>query len=471
MKKIVLKMSELNLRNERYGKLEYASLHVMEGDITSFLGLNYSGKELAVQILLGEIDLDWNKNKVYIDGQKIQRASDLHPLVYHLCADSPGIENWTVAEYISLTEVNWFLSKKVKKRLLKVTEQQLEEVGIHIDIQKKMNSLNVLERRMVEVMRARKKGARILILEDECEGMDREMLCSYEQFLKKVIKNHMAAILICHSDMATSVLADNYIIFRRGRIVKKWKKNSAYNNGEISDYLLGGTMIQKKNSLDSYARKIRPGKDIVYSVRNLAIGKTIEDYDFRKGEISTFVLVNHTERMKLFMNLSGRITPDSMQYLLNGKFVSRPAYLSFIKNKVVSVMKSGNDYEIFEKMSVGDNLILPSLRKIPRLVYMVSGDKMSEILSEEMEHESLINNDIVYHLDKNNHINISFNRWYVFNPKAIILYEPFTSCDAYGVSIILSYIKKMADRGTAVIVIKSNIEYMHGISDRVFIIE
>lgn len=54
-------MSELNLRNERYGKLEYASLHVMEGDITSFLGLNYSGKELAVQILLGEIDLDWNK--------------------------------------------------------------------------------------------------------------------------------------------------------------------------------------------------------------------------------------------------------------------------------------------------------------------------------------------------------------------------------------------------------------------------
>lgn len=79
MKKIVLKMSELNLRNERYGKLEYASLHVMEGDITSFLGLNYSGKELAVQILLGEIDLDWNKNKVYIDGQKNTKGIGFAP--------------------------------------------------------------------------------------------------------------------------------------------------------------------------------------------------------------------------------------------------------------------------------------------------------------------------------------------------------------------------------------------------------
>ena len=95
----------------------------------------------------------------------------------------------------------------------------------------------------------------------------------------------------------------------------------------------------------------------------------------------------------------------------------RPAYLSFIKNKVVSVMKSGTIMR-YLKMSVGDNLILPSLRNM-RLVYMVSGDKMSEILSEEMEHESLINNDIVYHLDKNNHINISFNRWYVFNPKQL----------------------------------------------------
>lgn len=471
MKKIVLKMNELNLQNERYGKLEYASLYALEGDITAFLGLNYSGKELAVQILLGTIDLDWNENHIYIDGQKIRRTSDLHSLAYYLCAEPPGIENWTVAEYISLTEVSWFLSKKVKKRLLKETEEQLEEAGVHIDIRKKMNSLNALERRMVEVMRARKKGARILILEDECEGMDRETFCSYAHFLKKAIKNRMAAILVCHSDMVYSVLADNYIIFRRGRVVKKWKKNSGYDNGKISDYLLGETMIQKKNSLDSYARKIRPGKDIVYGVRKLLIGKNLEDYDFRKGEITTFILANHTKRTNFFMNLSGRITPNHVEYLLNDKFVSRPAFLSFIKNKVVSVMKRGNDYEIFEKMSVGDNLILPSLRKIPRLVYMISGNKMSEILREEIEHESLINNDMVYCLDKNNHINISFNRWYVFNPKSIILYEPFTSCDAYGVSIILSYIKKMADRGTAVIVVKSNIEYMQGISDRVFILD
>ena len=85
--------------------------------------------------------------------------------------------------YFSDGGVNWFLSKRLKA-LIERNRQQLEEVGIHIDIQK-MNSFNVLERRMVRVVRARKKGAHILILEDECEGMGREMLCSYEQILKE----------------------------------------------------------------------------------------------------------------------------------------------------------------------------------------------------------------------------------------------------------------------------------------------
>ena len=40
-----------------------------------------------------------------------------------------------------------------------------------------------------------------------------------------------------------------------------------------------------------------------------------------------------------------------------------PSILKFFEYKIVSVMRLGNDNEIFEKMSVGDNLMLPSLQK------------------------------------------------------------------------------------------------------------
>lgn len=467
MKKIVLKMSDLRFQDEGYGKLKCASLYTLEGEVTAFMGLNYSGKELIVQILLGAIDLDWNENHIYVDGCKMRRAEDLKPLVSYINTSHTGIENWTVAEYISLKDVSWFLTKKAKAKLMDEAKKQLQEMQVDLDISKKIKNLTPLEYRIVELIKARRQNARILIIEDECEGMDAYAISVYAQFLKKVIKGRMSAILLCHSDRAVSRLSDNYIIFRRGRVVKKWKKDFAYNHGNIDDYLLGGTMIRKKSSLDSYSRKNYPQKNVVYKVLDISVYQRKADFEFRKGEITTFIITNNTERRKFFSVLSGRVTPPDTAYQIKDKKRYMPPFSAFIDQKIVSVMRTGNDYEMFEKMSVGDNLILPSLKKIPLVNYMVSGNKMKQILGQEMEIDSLGASETIGRLDKNHHISVSMNRWYVFNPQVIVLYEPFTSCDAYGVSIILSYIKKMADRGTAVIVIRSNSEYMEETSDHI----
>ncbi|MCD8083044.1 MAG: hypothetical protein LUE86_05945, partial [Clostridiales bacterium] len=113
-------------------------------------------------------------------------------------------------------------------------------------------------------------------------------------------------------------------------------------------------------------------------------------------------------------------------------------------------MKIGDNYEIFEKMSVGDNLLLPSLKKISCLEYLKSGRKITGILSAEMSDESFGQDVVVRDLNQNSHISVAFDRWYVFNPQVIVLYEPFSSCDDYVVSVITSYINKFYNRGTAV---------------------
>ena len=468
MKKIILKINDLNAHNERFGKLEHASFHVMEGEITGLLGLNYSGKELAVQILLGETDLDWQENQIFVDDRKMQKPADIKKLVCHITAGSPVIESWTVAEYVGIRDVCWFLTKKVKDKLRAETAEQFAQMGICLDINKKMKELNELERRIVEIVRARKNGARILVIEDECEGMNSETIRQYARFLRNAIQGRMAAILLCHSNLAASILSDNYVIFRKGRVVKKWRKEFPHNNGRISDYLLGNTLTLKKKTLDSYARKVHAGEGVIYGIRNLEIYGEQEDFDFRKGEITTYVISNNAERMKVFLELCGRTVRDGVAYLFGCETLFAPKFQSFIKHKIVSVMKTGSDYEIFEKMTVGDNLLLPSLRKIPNLDYLTSGSRITQVLSDEIESESLRSKDIVKELDFNHHISIALDRWYVFHPNVIVLYEPFTSCDAYGVSIIMSYIKKFTNRGTAVIVVKSNLEYMEEVSDRIF---
>lgn len=468
MKKIVLKMNDLNMRHGRYGKLEHASFFALEGEVSGLMGLDSSGNELVARILLGEAEIDFSANNVYIDGRKIRGPEERRKLVGHMAAAAPVIQNWTVAEYVGLRDISWFLSSRAKKQLHKEVTEQFTEIGVSLDIDKKMKELSELERRMVELVRARKAGVRVLVIEDECEGMNRDTIQAYKAFLKKAIEGRMAVLLLCHSELAASVLTDNYIIFRRGRVVKRWRRDSRYNNGRVNDYLLGNTMIRKKKTLDNYARKAHASEDVIYGVRNLELQGAWYDYDFRKGEITTFVILNNAERMRFFDALCGRSTPADTVYVLEGQRFQQPRYRVFMENRVVSFMKMGNDYEIFEKMSVGDNLLLPSLKKIPGVEYMSSGSRITRILSDEIENDSLRHRDVVKELDSNEHITIAFDRWYVFNPKVIVLYEPFAGCDAYGVSIIVSYIKKFSNRGTAVIVIKSSLEYMADISDRVF---
>ncbi|MCD8083046.1 MAG: ATP-binding cassette domain-containing protein [Clostridiales bacterium] len=96
MKKTVLKINDLNMVSERYGKLEHVSFQVMEGEITGLLGLNYSGKELIAQILLGSEEPDWQQSQILVDSRKVRKYADIRNLVYHISYNNSVIKNFTV---------------------------------------------------------------------------------------------------------------------------------------------------------------------------------------------------------------------------------------------------------------------------------------------------------------------------------------------------------------------------------------
>lgn len=473
MKKEILRINNLNAEPSQMQRLENVTLYILEGEIVGFLGLAYSGKDLTVRILAGDTQEEPGRQHIYIEGRRMAGNAQLHENVYRIAASNYIIDDWSVAEYVGLVESGWFQLVWKRRRLEEQVRDFLSRLGVDIDAAKKMKELSELDKRIVDIVKAKWQGKKLLIVEDEFEGMRPESIRAFGTAMKRLIEGDMGVIVSSHSDMVLSLLSEKYIIFKAGRIVKKCRKSYIADGAHLEKFLLGSGVISKKKSLDSHMLEIQnnEGKP-VYRILGLKMsdGK-IQDFSFLKGEIVTFLALDGKKKERLFMVLSGRMAAPYDSCVLDSRIYRSADFSDYVQEKVVSVMHMGSEDEVFTGMSMGENLLIPSLRKISSFEYIANSSRIPRMLKQELGQTEFADESPTDNLGVNDIISITLERWYIYNPRVLILFEPFARCDLMGVSIVKSYIKKFANRGTAVIIIKSREEYVEDISDQIISVD
>ena len=165
MKKELLRINRLNYNYTRTRKLENVSFCILEGECIGFLGLSYSGKDLMTSLLRGELTEGDGSGAIYLGGQKVNDWEVLGKEIYYMCPDNYVIEDWTVAEYLCLVDSGWAGSFWRKGALNEEAGECFAELELDFDISSRMRDLSELEKRIVDVVKAYRKGARIIIIE------------------------------------------------------------------------------------------------------------------------------------------------------------------------------------------------------------------------------------------------------------------------------------------------------------------
>ena len=465
MKKEVLRIQDMNYEDKAGRSLRYISLCLMEGEITGFIGLAGSGKDLLVRMLTGEERYD--SGLVSICGKRAAVQAEMADSVYKIVDSNYRIDDWTVAEYIGLVNNKSIRGIFRRKALEDEVQKLFDALGLHISVYMPMRMLSELEKRLVDVAKAHRRQAKILIIEDEFEGFSKEEIIQFKQCLGKLITGRMTAVINNHSDMVTGILAERFVIFKKGRIVKKCRRDYIKNQEHLEKFLLGTSLRTKKHTLDSLDKESGTDRKEVYRVSHILLkdGSTME-VSFHKGEIVTFLTLNRKVKEEIFEVLSGRFRKAEVKRWIGGEVCALQDISDFVRCRIVSVAHLGNVEELLPSMSVGENILVPSLNKISSLEYTMAERRLVKMLEKEMNQSGMEKEEKIRELNVDDRIVLTLERWSVYNPKVMILLEPFVQCDTYGVSLVKSYIKKMAANGTAVIVIKSREEYMEELSDR-----
>lgn len=206
-------------------------------------------------------------------------------------------------------------------------------------------------------------------------------------------------------------------------------------------------------------------EDIVYRIRNLKIFQDdVKNLNFVRGEVVTLLTLNRRKKELLFLILSGRINVENVHYILNGERYDNIDCSELTRKKVVSVRALGSREEVFEHMTVGENLMLPSLEKISFWDYIRSSRNIRKMILEENHNLKDVKAE---GLGINERIQMTLERWYIFNPMVLILFEPFALCDVNGVDIVKKYVKKFSHNGATVIIVSTREEYIEDISDQI----
>lgn len=468
MKNKLLEFNRIDLEETGHGKLKNVSFFLRRGFVTALLGLDISGPELLVRLLLGRLPFGWGNSLVYFEGNEVDDYSQIKGRIYYYKEGTKPIETWTVAEYLFSDQPVRLLCKSTMKKMNRVLSPIFYQYGLEFSPMKKIGQLSELEQRKTELIKAVLQDAPIIIIEDECKGLSYDDIKDYKHYLRRIIEGKRAVLLISHAETVFQTLADDIVIFRKGRVVKKCFSIDGKIPFDWRAYVLGNTLIQKKQTIDMIRRKKMDKKEVIYHISGLYFNHEKTDLQFRRGEITTFLLFDNGRREDFFLAISGRKKVEGVQYILKDTKVSFSKREDFIRHKIISVTRLKEGKEVIREMSIEDNLFLPSQDKLSTFRYSMDHASIKQRLYLDFAEEFLSGEKTVKELSANELTAMTLERWYIFRPNVLILFDAFAGSDPYGISIIQSYVKKISNLGTSVIIVDSNLEYAGELSDRVF---
>ena len=197
------------------------------------------------------------------------------------------------------------------------------------------------------------------------------------------------------------------------------------------------------------------------------------DFELRAGEILAVIGDNGAGKSSLIKVLSGAVTPDSGEMLLDGKPVH---FRSPIDARRAGIETVYQDLAVAPAMSIAENLFLGRetlrpgiLGKVFRLIDKQSMHKEAVRHMNELKIGIRSMTQAVETLSGGQRQGVAVARSAAFAQHVVIMDEPTAALGVKEGNMVLELIRRVRDKGLPVILISHNMPHVFEIADRIHI--
>jgi ABC-type sugar transport system ATPase subunit len=467
--KEILKLENITKTFPGVIALSNVNLEIYEGEVLGLVGENGAGKSTLMKILAGIYRPD--EGKILYEGKEVAIHT---PLQAQQLGLSIIFQEFNLVNSLSVAE-NIFSGRLYTRKFLGVdwkrvyleTKNLLQSVGLDISPKKKVETLSVAQKQMVEIAKALSFDSKIIIMDEPSATLTDNEINHLFKIIEKLKEKGKTIVYISHRLQEVFDLTDRIAVLRDGSLVRIASTDS-YTKESIVEAMVGREMSQEFPPRDSKPQQIERLR-----VDSLTSEGKFYDISFTltKGEvlgIAGLVGAGRTEIARAIFgvdpNMQGKI-------FINGEEYHKPNPKDSIRNQIAFLTENRKEEGLILQESVKRHITMANLKSITKLGLI---DAKSEVAIAEQYRDSLkiktpnVDQTVVS-LSGGNQQKTILAKWLYSDADIFILDEPTRGIDVGAKYEIYLLINNLVKLGKSVIMISSELPEIVALSDRVLV--
>lgn len=474
----VSRQSILECRNigKRFGgitALQGVDFDLYPGEVHGVVGSNGAGKSTLMKILAGAFT-DY-EGEIRLRGQFVELRDPqvaLRSGIAMVYQEFSGIGQLSVAENLFLGHQplnRWGLVDWVTMR--EKAEEYLAELGLHLDVQRRLDTYPLVVRQMVEIARAVHRGAEILIMDEPTSALSPPEVERLFKLIDHLKSKGVAIIFISHFLEDVLAICDRITVLREGRRVLTLPRSQATKQALV-EAMLGRTGFELTSQHEDAADLPPPSRSPqILQVEGLSLSGAFEDISLAVsgGEILGiygFVGAGHQQLMHA---IGGVIRPDRGRVVIDGKPLPLGKSRAAVRQGVVLVT-ADRTASLFLRGEIYKNVTIAHLKEAVG-TWLTVGKEL-RVAVPVLQRVGCQPADPFLkagQLSGGNQQKVVFAKWLLGPIRVLLLEEPTRGMDIAAKGEIMQLVKTLASQGVAVVLASTEPELILAHSHRILV--
>ena len=454
--------------------LDGVSLSLMPGSIHALLGENGAGKSTLIKVITGVHRP--TGGRLLVNGQEVQFSSTRDAVakgvgVVH--QERNLIPRFSIAENMHLEQMSRHPLARVNYDALNRSARHwLDVLEFDIDPSTPVSELSVAQMQLVEIAKALSLQGRVLLLDEPTASLTSNETKTLFTVLRRLRDQGVSLVFVSHKLEEVLEICDQVTVLRDG--VNACNSQSLQDLGRQD---LVRFMIGRNESGGSWRKRDISASPIALELKNVstAIGHADVNLKVRKGELLGLYGLIGAGRSELAKSIIGRIPVTGGEIRIDGERARIASVGEAIHRYGLGYVSEDRKNEgLLLSHSVLANAGIVVWRRLSGLFGSLSDRKIRNAVTpylERLEVKTPSLSQTVGNLSGGNQQKISVAKWLAAGVKVLIVDEPSVGIDIKTKAYLHDLLRELADSGTAVIIITSDMPEIVALADRIVVMD